>query len=81
METNKKIMIALGAGLAIGGILGILFAPDKGSETRRKIKDSGTRLTDNLKETANSFRKKAENMKKDITERFDGMEETINEYI
>jgi len=48
MKTTSKVLIALGAGLAIGGILGVLFAPDKGSETRKKISDSGKKLADKI---------------------------------
>ncbi|MGZ3864896.1 MAG: YtxH domain-containing protein [Bacteroidia bacterium] len=37
-ETQRgQIMIAVLAGAAIGGILGVLFAPDKGTETRKKL--------------------------------------------
>lgn len=38
-KENQKgqMMIAMLAGAAIGGILGILFAPDKGTETRKKL--------------------------------------------
>jgi gas vesicle protein len=48
MKSTSKILIALGAGLAIGGILGILFAPEKGSETRKKISDTGKKLADKI---------------------------------
>ncbi|MFN6227177.1 MAG: YtxH domain-containing protein [Bacteroidota bacterium] len=44
MKTVSKIMVALGAGLAIGSVLGVLFAPDKGSETRRKLREGRERL-------------------------------------
>ena len=49
MKTSSKILIALGAGFVAGGLLGILFAPDKGSETRRKITDSGRKISDTIK--------------------------------
>jgi gas vesicle protein len=37
MNRTGKVVIGLLTGAATGAILGILFAPDKGSETRRKI--------------------------------------------
>jgi len=36
MKNSSKLFIA--AGLATGGVLATLFAPDKGSETRKKLK-------------------------------------------
>ena len=38
MKKNKKGFGALFAGLAVGAGLGVLFAPKKGSETRRELK-------------------------------------------
>lgn len=46
MKDTSKILIALGAGLAIGGILGILFAPEKGSVTRHKIAEGSKKFAD-----------------------------------
>ena len=50
MNDNAKVVAALLAGLAAGAALGILFAPDKGSETRDKLNDSLKDLGDALKE-------------------------------
>ena len=49
MTNTSKVLIALGAGLLVGGVLGILFAPDKGSETRRKIANAPKDLADKIK--------------------------------
>lgn len=46
MKDTSKILIALGAGLAIGGLMGVLFAPDKGSVTRHKIAEGSKRVAD-----------------------------------
>ena len=50
MNDNAKVVAALLAGLAAGAALGILFAPDKGTETREKLNDSLKDLGDALKE-------------------------------
>jgi gas vesicle protein len=52
MKDNSKIFAALLAGLAAGVALGILFAPDKGSETRDKLNDALKNLTDSIKDRA-----------------------------
>jgi len=49
-NNNGKLLGAILVGAAIGGALGILFAPDKGSETRKKISSKGSDLTDAVKE-------------------------------
>ncbi len=49
MKTGKLVLGVL-AGLAAGALLGILLAPDKGSETRRKISKKSSDTIDDLKE-------------------------------
>ncbi|HJS00815.1 MAG TPA: YtxH domain-containing protein [Flavobacterium sp.] len=50
MSNNTgNILIALVSGAAIGAALGILFAPDKGDNTRKKIKDGYKDVEKNMK--------------------------------
>lgn len=48
MKSGKIITGAL-IGVAIGAAIGILFAPDKGSKTRRKLKEGSDNLLGDLK--------------------------------
>jgi gas vesicle protein len=67
----RKGKLALGAliGLASGAIAGILFAPEKGSETRKQIKNKADDYAGDLKSKYNKLRdsltKKFKSTKKD----------------
>ncbi|CAM2731664.1 Gas vesicle protein [Flavobacterium succinicans] len=51
MSSNTgNTILALITGAAIGAGIGILFAPDKGSNTRRKIRKGVEEASDNLNE-------------------------------
>lgn len=52
MKDSGKVLTALLAGLAAGAVLGVLFAPEKGSETRDKLNESLADLGDAIKERA-----------------------------
>jgi len=52
MGDGTKVVLALIAGLAAGAALGILFAPEKGTETRNKLSESLNNLGETIKETA-----------------------------
>ncbi len=68
MSTGKVVLGAV-AGLAVGAILGVLFAPEKGSVTRQKIADQGHDLADGVKskykEFADSISEKFQSAKQD----------------
>jgi gas vesicle protein len=48
MNTTGKILTAFAVGAAAGAVLGILFAPGKGSETRSKISEQGKKFAEKL---------------------------------
>lgn len=50
-----KIFLGVLAGVAAGATLGILFAPDKGSNTRHKISKKGNDYVNGIGEKFNDF--------------------------
>ncbi len=52
MKDNSKVLAALLAGIAAGAAIGILFAPERGVETRDKLSDSLKNLGDSIKDRA-----------------------------
>ena len=48
--SKGKLITGVLAGAAAGAILGVLLAPDKGTETRKKIAKKGNDFTDSVKD-------------------------------
>ena len=65
MKTNKTVLGILGAAAA-GVAIGMLFAPDKGTNTRKKLankgKNYGSELKDKFGNIINTASKKSEQM-------------------
>ena len=53
--SSGKVLLGVLAGVAAGALLGILFAPDKGTNTRRKIVSKGEEYAEDLKEKFGDF--------------------------
>ena len=72
-NNTGKLLGAILVGAAIGGAFGILFAPEKGSETRKKISTKGNDLSDAVKEKFDAVVKK---FKKEV----EAVKDQANEY-
>jgi len=53
--SSSKLLVGFLAGAAVGALAGILFAPDKGSNTRKKISNKTGDITDSVKNSFGDF--------------------------
>ena len=53
--STGKVVLGTVAGLAFGAIASILFAPEKGSSTRKLIRDKSDKYVDKLKSILDDF--------------------------
>lgn len=70
--SSGKVLVGVLAGLAAGALLGVLFAPDKGSETRKKIAKKG-------EDSVDALREKLDELIKSFAEKFDAAKEEAGE--
>jgi gas vesicle protein len=77
MSKNINTIAAILAGAAIGAGIGILFAPDKGSKTRAKLKegldDAKNNLKDSLEARSEVLRGKFANATQNLDGTFDDL--------
>ncbi|MBE9598315.1 YtxH domain-containing protein [Pedobacter sp. MC2016-24] len=59
-------VVALLTGLAVGAVLGVLFAPESGKKTRERISDKALNLTDDLKDSYHTLKDRVSTGKEDL---------------
>ena len=53
--SSGKVLLGVLAGMAVGAALGVLFAPDEGWNTRKRISKKGEDFTDDLGDKLEEF--------------------------
>lgn len=64
---SKNVILGIVGGLAAGAVLGILFAPDSGTNTRKKISKKSSELKDNVKDSFSDLLDTIEDKYKNLT--------------
>lgn len=67
MSPSKMVLSVIGS-VAAGALMGVLFAPEKGSETRKKIKSKANDGVDALKDKLDSLLETMNNKCENILE-------------
>ncbi len=78
MQNTGKIIVGTAAGLAIGTVLGVLIAPDKGTETIKKLGHEGKKIAEDL---VNQGRVKIDTMKENLVEKLVDLKDDITEKV
>ncbi|MEX2380105.1 MAG: YtxH domain-containing protein [Vicingaceae bacterium] len=72
MDNTGKVLFAALVGAAAGAVAGVLLAPASGEETRKKLKEEGERIKDDVSQKVDSLteggREKLEEIKKKASE-------------
>jgi gas vesicle protein len=80
-SNSMKTLLAFVGGIAAGAIVGVLMAPDKGSETRKKIMSGAKGLTDDLSDAAKDKYNEFLSWKDSLLDgAAEGVKGTVNKY-
>ncbi|AXG73665.1 YtxH domain-containing protein [Flavobacterium arcticum] len=83
MSGKTDTLVAMVAGAAIGAVVGILFAPDEGSKTRKRIKEGydskKDELHDKLHELSEQVKGKFGSSKEDLEVGIDRLVANVEE--
>lgn len=74
---RSESLFAFVAGAAAGLTLGLLFAPDKGEETRRKIKESAEDAADEARARVRLARVELNDLKADLKDHADDLMDDV----
>lgn len=75
--STKNVLIGTLAGLAAGAVLGILYAPHKGSVTRKKITRKSNEYAEDIKEKMDEMIDKVSDKYEEVIKEADKLADNI----
>ena len=79
MNDGSKIFAAFLAGAAVGAILGLLYAPAPGAETRQNLSEGARRMSDKVKSKAEAGMNYVSSLKEKATDTIHDLLRTTEE--
>ena len=63
MNKTTRLLLGIGASIAIGAALGVLIAPEEGDETRKKLMKRARKLSGTVSDSIDQGRESLEDIK------------------
>ena len=78
-RSTSNLFMGFCAGLAVGAVLGILYAPDKGTTTRKKIIKKTQELAEDLEDRFDELKDEVTDLVEDVKENLSDKKEKLGD--
>ncbi len=78
-RSTSNLFIGFFAGLTVGAILGVLYAPDKGTNTRKKIVKKTQELAEDIEERFDELKEEVTDLVEDVKENLSDKKEKLED--
>ena len=77
MTTTTKVLLGIVGAAAAGVVIGMLVAPDKGSELRKKIKNNANDWANNIADLFAAGKEKADDLVSEASNKYNKVKENL----
>ena len=81
MNNASKLLIAIGASMAVGAAIGVLYAPEEGYETRKKIMSRSKKLAGMVGDSIDDGKESLEDIKDILQKQLNKVNKRLQDHI